>query len=262
MSSARSWTGPFCKKLQQNQFFTLRYDHRDVGESSSVDWKKDPYSISDLAKDAIRILDAYGIEKAHAIGHSMGGYICQQLAIEFPHRLHSIATIGSGPLGATKETDQPLTLKEQATLFQTWHLLMKEKKASTLEEEVESFCHVWRHLNGKIPLDEEMAKDYTRDLLIRTNHPIQKGNNHQLLMQDLLDSLGKRRDILQKIQLPTLVIHGEEDPLILPRMGKALAHAIEGAKLTMIPRMGHMFLNRELESELSQLLCNHLKKIL
>jgi pimeloyl-ACP methyl ester carboxylesterase len=260
MASARFWTDAFCELLVNHGFFVIRYDHRDIGESCSVDWQKFPYNISDLAQDAISILDAYGIKQAHFVGHSMGGYIAQTISLEFPKRAFSLCSISAGPIGATKETDQPLTDQEQALLSKTWEVMLSRKDGPSKESTIQSFLPVWRYLNGEFSLDEAMAEAYTRDLILRSHHLIKAGNNHELMMASL--DLEKSRGILKRIDLPTLIIHGELDPLVLPRYGESVAHEITGSHLEIIPRMGHMIFHRGLEEKLANLLSIHMKNAL
>lgn len=256
MATAHFWTDAFCQTLAENGFFVIRYDHRDIGESSAIDWQTTPYSLLDLAKDAIGVLDAYGIKQAHFIGHSMGGFVCQWIALKFPKRVLSITAISAGPIGATPETDLPLSKEENTIQEKTWEIFLNRKDGASREAQIQSFLPIWRYLNGRFPLDEEMANAYTRDLILRSYHPIRAGNNHELVMRNL--ELEKYRDILQNIHVPTLIIHGEEDPLSLPRDGQALAHAISEVKLIMIPGMGHMLFHRELEMKIAKLLVNHM----
>jgi pimeloyl-ACP methyl ester carboxylesterase len=254
MAPGRFWSDAFCQTIANHGLFVVRYDHRDIGESSAV-WQKKSYSLVDLANDAVAILDAYGINQAHIVGHSMGGHICQQMALDHPKRILSMTIISSGPIGATIETDRPLTAEEQKTLDKTWAVFLSKKDESALDKQIQGFLPVWRYLNGSIPLDEEMANAYTRDLLTRTTHSIRAGNPHELLMQNL--EIDQKRGILQKIHVPTLVIHGYSDPLALPRDGLAIAHAIPNAKLLMIHGMGHMIFNRDLEKQIGQKLLEH-----
>ncbi len=255
MASARLWTDRFCQLLVEKGFFVIRYDHRDIGESSGVDWQKARYTLSDLGKDAIGILDACDIKRAHIVGHSMGGYVSQRVAIEFPERVLTMTIISAGPIGATIETDLPLTAEEKATLDQTWKVLLGRRDGPSLEATIQNFLPVWQYLNGRFPLDIEMTKTYTRDLLTRSHHSIRMGSNHELLMQNL--EIEKYRDILQKISVPTLIIHGEDDNLALPRNARALAHAIPNNNLIMIPKMGHMFFDPELETKIVELCLNY-----
>ncbi|MFI5334084.1 MAG: alpha/beta fold hydrolase [Chlamydiales bacterium] len=251
MAPGRLWTDAFCQKLVSAGFFVVRYDHRDIGESSGVDWKKEPYTLCDLANDAKGILDGYEIKKAHFVGHSMGGYVCQWIALQFPERVRSMTAIGAGPIGATAETDLPLTAQEQTILDRTWKILLGRKDGATLEETIQNFLPVWQYLNGEYLLDEKMATAYTRDLITRSRHPIRMGGNHELLMANL--NLEKHRDILRNITTPFLLIHGEEDFLCLSRNARALAHAIPNNTLVMIPKMGHMLFHTALEEKIAQL---------
>ncbi len=256
MAPLSFWTETFCELLAYSGFFVIRYDQRDIGESCSVNWQKNPYTLSDLASDVIIILDAYGIKKAHFVGHSMGGYITQILALEYPENTHSITMISAGPLGATKETDSPLTKTEIAIQENTWKIFLERKDGPSKETMIQSFLPVWKHLNGNLPLDEEMAYSYTKDLILRSQHPIMAGNNHELVMRTL--DLEKNRGALQKITVPALIIQGDSDPLILPKNGYALAHALPKSTLMMIPHMGHMLFNKKLEETIINLINQHI----
>lgn len=183
MAPARLWTDSFCKQLVAKGLFVIRYDHRDIGESSGVDWQKAPYTLQDLAKDAMGILDAYGIKKAHFIGHSMGGYVCEWIALDFPECILTMTAISAGPIGATTETDLPFTPAEKVIYEKTWKILRERKDGPTLDATIQNFLPVWQHLNGRFPLDKEIAIRYTQDLLTRTRHPIRMGNNHEQVVQ-------------------------------------------------------------------------------
>jgi pimeloyl-ACP methyl ester carboxylesterase len=251
MATAHFWTDSFCSLLVKENFFIIRYDHRDIGESSVIDWQKNPYSLADLAADAIAILDGYGIKKAHCIGHSMGGYICQRMALDFPERVLTLTILSAAPICATADTDLPLTTEEKAIQEKTWDIMFSRK-----ENSIEGFLPIWRYLNGTIPLDEKMASTYTQDLLTRSSSQIHPGNNHELVMRQL--EIEKCRGLFE-IQTPTLIIHGMSDPLSLPRNARALAKAIPHAKLEIISGMGHMFFNQELESKIAHLIIEHIK---
>ena len=90
----RFWHDSFCQKLTQ-YFFVIRYDHRDTGFSTGFDYEKKPYTLNDLADDALNVLDSYGIKKAHIVGHSMGGYLAQLLALDFPKNLRVVMIVVS-----------------------------------------------------------------------------------------------------------------------------------------------------------------------
>lgn len=250
MAPARFWTDEFCESLASEEYLVIRYDHRDIGLSSAVDWEKSPYALSDLATDAIAILDEYEIEKAYFIGHSMGGHICQQLSLEYPEQVIGFTAISSGPIGATKDRDIPLSVEEKAILDKTWEILLSRKDSHDLQERINGFLKIWEYLNGCIAFDVSMARVYTIDLLTRTKHRIKAGNNHELVMRGLYESLPNLLQLIERIGVPTLIIHGDLDPLSLPRDAYALANAIPGAELSIMHGMGHMIFNRNLESEI------------
>ncbi len=257
MSTARFWSDAFCQYLAKHGFFTIRTDHRDVGESSQIEWQKTPYSMSDLAKDAISILNCYGIKKAHFVGNSMGGWICQRIGVDYPERILSLVIISAGPIEITENDLMSLTPKEQEILDNTSKIFHSVKEGKTADETAQNFLPVWRHLNAEIPLDEEMAKKFTIDFLTRTKN--KNAKNHDLMMQKFLSQM-KRLNILQKIERPTLVIHGDKDPVVLPRHGKAVADAIPKSKLVMIKGVGHSFFNQALEEKIAKLVVDHIRK--
>src|SRR5215831_14787974 len=94
------WPEEFCAALADAGFYVIRYDNRDTGHSTCVDFSKAPYTLSDMARDAIGLLDAFGIARAHVIGASMGGMIAQTLAIEHAGRLRTLTSIMSTPSAA------------------------------------------------------------------------------------------------------------------------------------------------------------------
>lgn len=91
------WTDNFCKKLMKAGFFVIRYDNRDTGKSTTVDFEKNPYNLNDMANDALAILDFYRIQKTDLIGISMGGFIGQIIASEHPDRVRRLVVVSSTP---------------------------------------------------------------------------------------------------------------------------------------------------------------------
>jgi len=257
MSTARFWSNAFCQYLANHGFFTIRYDHRDVGESSEIDWQKAPYTMSDLAKDAISVMDGYGIKKAHFVGDSMGGWICQRVGVDYPERVLSLVIISAGPIEITKEGLMVLTPAEQEFLDRMTKMFLSVKNGNTIDETVQNLLPVWRYANAEILFDEEMAKAFTIDFLTRTKN--KNAKNHDLMMQEFLSQM-KQSNTLQKINRPTLVIHGDKDPIVLLRHGKAVADAVSNAKFIMISGMGHVFFNQDLEEKIAKLVVDHLKK--
>lgn len=257
-STARFWTDEFCQYITNQGFFVIRYDHRDIGQSSSINWHKTPYTLSDLAKDAILILDGYGIQKAHFIGDSMGGWICQRIGIDYPERVLSLVIISAGPLEITEPNLFSLTTKEQEMLDTTSKMFLAFKSGKTLDETIENFLPIWRHMNADIPFDEDMARKFTIDSLTRMNNK-NTGKNHDLMLTEFFATI-QNSHMLQNIKSPTLVIHGDKDTTVLPRHGRAVAQAIPHAKMVMIKGMGHTFFNRDLEGKIAKLIAEFIKK--
>ncbi len=95
------WPEPFIEAFVARGFYVIRYDNRDTGQSTCFDFATSPYTLDDLANDAVGVLDAYGVRAAHVAGASMGGMITQTLMIRYPHRLKSATIIMSSPLAAS-----------------------------------------------------------------------------------------------------------------------------------------------------------------
>lgn len=255
LSTARFWSDAFCQSLADQGFFVIRYDHRDVGESSEIDWQKAPYTLSDLAKDAIHVIDGYGIQKAHFVGNSLGGWICQRIGVDYSNRVLNLVIISAGPIEITKVGLMTLTAAEKEFLDQMTKMFLSVKNGKTIDETVQNLLPIWRYANAEIPFDEEMAKTYTIDFLTRTKN--KNAQNHDLMMQEFLAQM-KQSTTLSKINHPTLVIHGDKDSIVLLRHGKAVADAIPNARFVVIPGMGHVFFNRGLEKRIVQLVADHL----
>ena len=94
------WPEEFCAELASAGFYVIRYDNRDVGRSSCFDFARQPYTLSDMARDAVGVLDAFGIARAHVVGASMGGMIGQTLALEHAPRVRTLSSVMSSPFGA------------------------------------------------------------------------------------------------------------------------------------------------------------------
>ena len=256
MAPARFWIDEFCQQLADAGYFVIRYDHRDIGLSSAVDYIKNPYMLDDLAKDAIAILDAYSIKKAHVIGHSMGGGIAQLLLLDYPTRLLSAVFVSSSVL-----TNADLNAKEKETFKKVWAVMLKNKPTKNYAESVGGFMQVYNYLHGDIPVDKDIAEKYIKDMYVRSKpkhiewfekFSIEVGivHNHVMAQQNILD----RTHELKKVQVPVFAIHGKKDCLSLPRLVQEYCvDLIPHAKIHLVPGMGHMILSRELFEHIKDL---------
>ena len=231
------WDEGFCEKLAASGFYVIRYDNRDVGLSTKIEGGPPPnvaaamagdvssasYTLWDMADDAVGLLDALGIAKAHIVGASMGGMIVQSMAIRHPERVLSMTSIMS-TTGA-RDVGQPKP-EAMAALFSA--------PPTTREEAIASALKSWAVLAGDFPVDEAKVAERTGRAYDRSNYPA--GFARQLVA---IAAGGDRTDQLKSLRTPTLVIHGEADPLVTVSGGQATAEAIPGSELLLIPGMGH-----------------------
>ena len=236
-----SWESQFCNRLAINGYWVIRFDNRDFGRSTYLRDEapsrlaisssfllgtgvRTSYTFATLANDAIALLDYLSVERAHVVGRCFGGMIAQTMAIQQPQRLQSLALLMSS------SGDQ--TLKGPS-----FSLLAKIFRTSPSGEEafVEHYCDTRALLWGKrYPYDASAAIDHAR-------MAYQRGFNEDGLSRQLATCLSaqSRLEALSELRLPTLVIHGDDDPLIPAEHGIQTAQAIPTANLRIIPGLGH-----------------------
>lgn len=234
---AKFWTDAFCSAIANRGYFVIRYDHRDQGLSSTVDYKRHPYTVRDLANDSLGILDGYEVTKAHVIGHSMGGMIAQLLAIFFPQRILSMTSMCVSVVD--KGISPPKHIMD---------VLLQNIPSQNFEADLPNFMRSWKVLNGEAMIDEEIAKAYTRDFYVRSKLPVGVAWNH-IHSQE---SLGDITDELTKIGVPSLFIAGENDLMMPSKRVEENAKLVPGSQFVLIPKMGHMFFNKEIERALTE----------
>jgi pimeloyl-ACP methyl ester carboxylesterase len=231
-----AWPDGFCAQLADDGFFVIRFDNRDIGRSTHLDHLPAPsmrdlllrrparYSLSDMAGDAIGLLDHLEIDAAHIVGVSMGGMIAQVLAIEHPQRVLSLASIMSNT--GSRLTGQP-ALRVQP-------LILRGPPADAAEAE-ERVVRLFELVGSPgFPRDDDRLRDMVRRATQRGSSPA--GAARQLAA---IVSSPTRRARLGWIRVPTVVIHGTADKLVNPSGGRATARAIRDAKLVLIEGMGH-----------------------
>ena len=231
------WDETFCADLARNGYFVIRYDNRDVGLSTWLDDDGEPdllallggaaaapYSIGDMAADAAGLLDALGIDAAHVIGASMGGMIAQALAISHPEKVLTLTSIMSTTGDPTVGQPDPDALAA-----------LVPAPPTSREEAVDQGVAMWRTIGSPgFPFDEAMIRARAGAAYDRAFHPA--GNARQLAA---IATQPDRTAALGAVTAPTLVIHGEADPLVDPSGGRATAAAVPGARLHLVPGMGH-----------------------
>ena len=228
-ASMLGWPDAFCTALAERGLFVIRFDHRDTGRSTTVPPGEASYQVEDMAGDVLAVLDAYGIEKAHLAGMSLGGYISQMLAVTQPERVASLTLIASEPLGWDGEA-LPHISPDFLAHFGALESLDWSNKAAVADflTESERLC-----AGTGFPFDQERARVRVEQVLSRTGSPASMFNHGALTTRE--DWTGK----LREIACPVLIVHGEEDPILPLANGKALAASIPGASLFVLPGVGH-----------------------
>lgn len=237
------WHDELCLALAEEGFYVIRYDHRDSGASSCFEFEQDPYNLSDLATDAVDLLNILDIDAAHVAGLSMGGAVAQLMAIEHPGRVLSLTLISTSPdfeplcrsLNAQELDPDALPGGEPAYLaaMEQFTAVLPEDQQAMLELRMDA----WRSLNGAgQPFDEQMQRALQQRFLERCAHP-ESVTNHILAQQLSLEVI---RQAPAQIEVPSVVLHGSVDPVFPLPHGFALSDKIAGAELTIVPGMGHV----------------------
>lgn len=231
------WPDEFCKLLA-SRFHVIRYDYRDTGLSSYFDFATHPYDFNDLADDAIGLLDALKIPKAHIVGLSMGGFLAQMIAIKYPDRVLSMTIMmTTSDYSVLTDALEGLTpMNEDLPPLKT-EFVNQLASISPNATPAEAMVENWRAANGgKAPFDEIFWTALVAKTFSRTEHP-DATKNHMLAARRTL-----KKNLfadLKNLNLPTLVIQGMEDPIFPPPHGQKTAEAIPGAQLLIIDDMGH-----------------------
>lgn len=228
-ASMLGWPDDFCAALAGQGLHVIRFDHRDTGQSTTVPPGAATYAVEDMAGDVLAVMDAHGLERAHLVGMSLGGYIAQMLALTAPGRVASLTLIGSEPLGWD---GGPLPHISDAFLahFAALRALDWTDRAAVAAFLVETdrLC-----AGSGRPFEADAARARAQRALDRTDSPASMFNHATAAVRQ--DWTGRFRDIA----CPVLVIHGAEDPILPVANGQAIAEGISGAELLVLPGVGH-----------------------
>lgn len=238
------WPDEFCERLADAGLRVIRFDNRDVGLSEKIDnasgydsvrWAfaknllgqpvKAPYLLDDMAADTVELMDALNLTSAHVVGASMGGMIAQILAAKYPQRVASLTSIMSSSGARGLPQGPPKVL---------WRL---GQRPASKEPEVivQHLVKTMRMIGG--PDIQRSPEDWAQQIrksVARAYYP--PGTTRQLLA---IMASGSREQLLRQIKIPSLVIHGAADPLVPLAHGEHTGKCIPGARLEIIPGMGH-----------------------
>ena len=229
------WDADLCARLAEGGRFVVRYDHRDTGESTTWPVGQPGYSGDDLSLDPLRLLDGLGISAAHLVGVSMGGGIAQDLAVRHPERVNTLTLVATScaferadaaPLPPMEPRVREVLEQDDSALDWTDHRAV-----------VDQLVEVQRAFSGSLGIDEEWTRAVARRVVERSVDVHAAVVNHWMVI-GTGDDAGPRRTMAD-IAVPTLVVHGRDDPMFPLPHGEALAREIPGAHLLVLDGMGH-----------------------
>jgi pimeloyl-ACP methyl ester carboxylesterase len=231
-----AWPDEVCEELAAAGRFVVRFDNRDVGESThlpelgeptlgDIARRRSPYRLEDMAADTLGLLDALGIDSAHVVGASLGGFIAQTIALQAPERVRTLTLImtstGSWRVGRAS----PRAIRR----------LLSQRNATDRASAIEAVMATYRVIGSPgYPFDEERRRERAGISYDRAYDP---GGAKRQLAATLRQT--DRTARLRSLTVPTLVIHGLADPLVHASGGMALAKVIPRARFLGFAGMGH-----------------------
>ena len=238
-----AWPPAVIEPLVQSGFRVITFDNRDIGHSQHFDecgkpnifwasikrklgWKiQARYSLADMARDALGVLDAMDIQQAHVVGASMGGMIAQHVAAIAPERVLTLTSIMSSSGAPSLPDAKPAVLRA----------LLNRPKSQAVEDITAHYVKLFGIIGSPaFPVEPQLLRERIRFGIERSHHP--DGTLRQMIA---IAADSKRHDLLKQIKAPTLVIHGLADVLVPPEHGRDTAKRIAGSRFVGIEGMGH-----------------------
>ena len=239
-----AWPEPFCDGLAARGFRVVRFDNRDVGLSTKFEAAppidlgailqqvmagekiNPPYDLTDMAADTVGLMDRLEIDKAHVVGASMGGMIAQIVAAKYPNRVRSLVSImsSSGDPGLPQAKPEAMNA-----------IMQTRPDGSDRELAIQHGMRIYRAIGSPgFPTPDDELRAKVGAAFDRSYYPAGTGRQFAAIVAS-----GSRVEMLKKLSVPTLVLHGADDPLVPVEAGRHTAAQIPGSTLTIIPGMGH-----------------------
>jgi pimeloyl-ACP methyl ester carboxylesterase len=255
-----TWPDAFCSRLADAGHFVIRFDNRDCGLSSKIESGgvpdvqalmadaqagkpvEAPYSLSDMAADAVGLLDKLGLDRVHVCGLSMGGMIAQLMAVEYPDRVTSLISM----MSTTGKPGLPGPTAEAMQAMLSMPPLERSAYVRYLTGVYRAFA------GGSEAFDEALSDTIAEQSYDRSFYLM--GFTRQMAA---IIASGNREEKLAQVAVPTLVIHGTSDPLVPIDHGRATADAIPGAELVLIEQLGHGLTFPALWDEIISAIASH-----
>lgn len=238
------WPDGFCAELVARHFDVVRFDNRDIGLSTHLDGpaptrlrQRVPaaYSLSDMARDALSVMDAAGWAAAHVVGASLGGVIAQTLAVEHPDRVLSLTSVMSTPCPRIGR----MRARTIVSLIRRARRLAKEHGRPTTPGAMADFLLAMQEVTGSpgYPAEREDHLAMLRVAMARDDQVLTGGGFRR--QEAAFRAARDLRPELAGLRIPALVLHGDADVMMRPEAGRATAAAIPGSRLVVYPGMGH-----------------------
>jgi pimeloyl-ACP methyl ester carboxylesterase len=226
------WEDEFCEQLASGHRFVIRYDQRDTGRAVSYPAGAPPYTMRDLAADAVGVLDAYEVTRAQVVGMSMGGAVAQLMALDHPARVTSLVLIAtSGAEPGPADPDLPGMSQETGARFAAAEAPDWSDRAAVIDY----LTHLARvSASPARPFEDAQFRELAGRVFDRTTDMAASMTNHHAMK-----GTERWRERLADLDVPTLVVHGTDDPVVPYGNGVALSRDIPGAKLLTLEQTGH-----------------------
>jgi pimeloyl-ACP methyl ester carboxylesterase len=241
------WEDEFCERLAAGSRYVVRYDHRDTGQSTSYPPGAPGYTGDDLVADPIALLDVLGVRAAHVVGLSMGGALAQLMALDHREHVASLTLIATSPAGPGEPDLPDMTAEDRAAFGD-----VAEPDWSDRGAVIDYATQLARAgASRSRPFDEQGTRELWGRVLDRTTNIEASMKNHYAA-----DGGGRWRERLGALDVPTLVVHGTEDPLFPRAHGVALAREIPGAELLTLEGSGHELARRDWDAVVPAILAH------
>jgi pimeloyl-ACP methyl ester carboxylesterase len=217
------WPDELCGRLAAEGFRVVRFDNRDAGRSTHLPGAR--YTLEDMADDVAGLLDALGVGSAHLVGASLGGMVAQTLAVRHPDRVRSLASLSS-------TTGRRGVGRTSPVLYR--HLFSRRPR--TEQESVERRVRLFATV-GSTGFEQDLDELRRVNALAYRREPDAQGGRRRQLRA--VRTAGDRTAALARVAVPTVVVHGTADRMCAPSGGRATAAAVPGARLVLVPGMGH-----------------------
>jgi len=225
-SSMIWWEEEFCQRLADEGRFVIRYDNRDVGRSTTYEPGQPGYTFEDMTDDAVRVLDAYQIKQAHIVGMSMGGMLTQMIALRHPERVLTVTLLSTSNFAPHLPPMEERIMEFFSNMGTTdWS---DEQSAVDFAVNRSRILVGSKHVFNETKVGSLAKREFNRsnNIASMTNHALLTGG------ESYLSRTGE-------IEVPALIIHGTEDPIIPYEHGTNLANEIPGSTLLTLEGAGH-----------------------